>query len=67
MNYLKDNVSANCAEKITQDLIKLRDELIAEERSKNLNVAIELMDYLHPLLTEEQIEVVLEMLKKFLR
>lgn len=49
-NLSRDYVSTECAEKVVNGLC----EALSKEREKNMNAVVELIAYLHPLLTEEQ-------------
>lgn len=66
MNDLTNYVSAECAEKIIQELMELCSETIKKERLKNINAVVELVAFLHPLLTEEQNDMVREITDKII-
>ncbi len=41
-------------ENLSRDYVSTECETLSKEREKNMNAVVELVSYLHPLLTEEQ-------------
>lgn len=62
MKNTRDYVSSECAEKVVNGLC----EILSKEKEKNMNAVVELVAYLHPLLTDEQNSKVREITNKII-